>query len=102
MRGPLLPHDLGWIDSASTGPVTAIATPQSSRAFVYLALYWNASIKREVTLDGAVATDAFYAPGLKIGRDGRLLNTTDNILLDRTVAIGVVLERIGYRPGRPT
>ncbi len=58
----VLPHDLGWIDSASTGPVTAIATPQSSRAFVYLALYWNASIKREVTLDEAVATDAFSAP----------------------------------------
>jgi hypothetical protein len=82
----LLPTNLSWIDAASKGSVTAVATPYSSRVFMFLALYWNTSIKREVELDHAVPTDSFAAPDLRIGSDGRLLNTVGDVLIDRTVA----------------
>ncbi len=82
----LLPSNLTWIDAASKGPVTVVATPYSSRAFVFFALYWNTSITREVALDRAVPSDNFSAPDLRIGRDGRMLNTTGDLLIDRTVA----------------
>jgi hypothetical protein len=81
----LLPANLGWIDSAAKGPVTAVATPYSSRVFLFFALYWNKSIAREVTLDYAVPTDSLAAPNLKIGREGQLLNTTSDVLLDQSV-----------------
>ena len=94
----LLPQNLTWVDAASHGPVTAIATPYSSRVFLLLALYWNPSIAREVTLDHAVPTDSLAAPNLEIDRRGRLLNTTGDILLDRIGDGGVVLERLRRRP----
>jgi hypothetical protein len=81
----LLPQNLTWVDAASQGPVTAIATPYSSRVFLLLALYWNPSIAREVTLDHAVPTDSLAAPNLQIDRRGRLVNATDELLLDRMV-----------------
>jgi hypothetical protein len=82
----ILPKNLSWIDTASNGrPVTLVATPYSSRVFVFLALYWNTSITREVALDHAVPSDGFSAPDLKIGRAGLMLNTTGDIAIDRTV-----------------
>ncbi len=81
----LLPQNLTWIDDAAHGPVTAIATPYSSRVFLLMALYWNQSIAREVTLDHAVPTDSLAAPNLEIDRRGQLLNTTGDLLLDRMV-----------------
>ena len=45
-----------------TGRSPPIATPYSSRVFLLLALYWNPSIAREVTLDHAVPTDSLAAP----------------------------------------
>jgi hypothetical protein len=53
--------------------------------FLLLALYWNTSIAREVTLDHAVPTDSLAAPNLAIDRQGRLRNTTGDLLLDRMV-----------------
>ncbi len=81
----LLPQNLTWVDAAAHGPVTAIATPYSSRVLLLLALYWNPSIAREVTLDHAIPTDSLAAPNLEIDRQGRLLNTTGDLLLDRMV-----------------
>jgi hypothetical protein len=81
----LMPHNLTWVDAASRGSVTAIETPYSSRVFLLLALYWNPSIAREVTLDHAVPTDSLSAPNLEIDHQGRLRNTTGDLLLDRMV-----------------
>ena len=81
----LLPSNLSWIDKATTKPVTVVATPYSSRALLFFALYWNPSITREVALDSAVPSDSFPTPDLRIGHDGSLLNAPGNLAFDVTV-----------------
>ena len=83
-----LPGDLTWIDDAARGSVTAIATPASSQGDLFVALYWNSSIDREVLLPGAYATDTFSAPNLRVGRNGELLNTKGDLLFDDTGTTG--------------
>lgn len=75
------PSDLTWVNHAADGPVDAIETPLALRQDVIYALYWNDSIKRELLLGTANATDAFSAPKLKIGRDGTLLNARREVLV---------------------
>jgi hypothetical protein len=83
-----LPNDLTWIDTAAKGPVTAVATPASSQGDLFVALYWNSSIEREVLLAGAYATDTFSTPDLRVGRNGELLNTKGDLLFDNTGTTG--------------
>ena len=80
-----------------TDPVTAIATPYSSRVFLLLSLYWNPSIAREVTLDHAVPTDSLAAPNLEIDRRGRLRQHDGRSPARPDGDVGVVLERLRRR-----
>jgi hypothetical protein len=77
-----LPRDLTWIDDASTGAVTAVATPLSPQKHLLDALFWNDSVQREVVLDDGQASDVFAAPELRIARDGALLNAGRQIVFD--------------------
>ena len=79
-----LPADLTWVDKATTGTVTAIATGPSPSTGLEEFLYWNKSIQREVVLPGAAATDPFSAPRLRIGPDGQLGGVSGLFLYDGT------------------
>jgi dolichyl-phosphate-mannose-protein mannosyltransferase len=72
--------NLSWVDQAASGPVDAIETPLALGQDLIYQLYWNPSIKRELLLGAANATDAFSAPPLRIGRDGTLLNASREVL----------------------
>ena len=75
-----LPTRLTWVDAAAKGPVTAIETPVALKQDLLYQLYWNKSIKRELLLGDAVATDAFSAPRLAIGPDGSFTNVHGEFL----------------------
>jgi hypothetical protein len=83
-----LPPDLNWVDHSSDGSVTAIETPLAQKADLLEALYWNTSVKREVLLGTAVATDAFSAPRLRVDHNGRLENVRGDILFHDFGATG--------------
>jgi hypothetical protein len=75
-----LPPDLEWVDHAARGPVDAIETPVAQKEDLLYQLYWNTSIRRELLLGNAVATDAFNAPHLQIRSDGSLANAPGEVL----------------------
>jgi hypothetical protein len=92
--------NLTWVDDAAKGTVTAIATPFSLQADLLYQLYWNASIQREFVLDNGIPTDAFSAPLIHIGRDGRLAGSTREILLPElgTTATFAEAKRVAHIP----
>jgi hypothetical protein len=77
-----LPHDLGWVDDAGGGSVTAIATRTGPSTPLREALFWNESIRRERVLPGAASTDPFSAPLLEIAPSGRLVGGAGEMLVD--------------------
>lgn len=77
-----LADNLTWVDDATSGPVTAIATDPLPSGGLRELLYWNPSIEREVVLPGATRTDPFSAPQLRIGADGELVGITGPFLYD--------------------
>jgi Dolichyl-phosphate-mannose-protein mannosyltransferase len=77
--------DPAWIDVAAGGAnVTAIATPSSPRLQLIRQLYWNASVDREVLLEGAEGSDSYAKQQLKVGPDGVLEGIHGYFLFDRT------------------
>lgn len=88
MRGEL-PRNLTWVDDAARGRlVTAIDTTRSPSVSLREALFWNPSIQREVVLPGAVATDGFSAPPLRVRGNGTIAGVTGDVLFDETGATG--------------
>jgi hypothetical protein len=81
-----LPPDLTWVDQATAATVTAIATEPSPSTGLAEFLYWNRSIQRELVLPGAVPTDPFSAPPLRIGMDGQLVGVSGPFLYDGTTS----------------
>ena len=75
-----LPQEKNWVDAHEAGDVTAIQTPSSPRGSLLTQLYWNESVKREVVLPGAIPTDAFRAPVLRVRPDGSLPEVSGAIL----------------------
>ncbi len=77
--------DPAWIDEAAGGAhVTAVATPASPRLELIRQLYWNASVDREVLLQGADPTDVYAKTQVKLGPDGELEGVHGYFLFDRT------------------
>jgi hypothetical protein len=74
-----LPHNLTWIDDASHASVTAISTPNSDSRPLLNPMYWNTSVQREMTLDGAFPSDQFHSTRVHIGKTG-MLNARGNLL----------------------
>ena len=79
---PLLPRDKSWIDHATKGPVTAIATPISNPLQLELQLYWNPSVSRELRLTNAIGTDPYATDLLRIAPNGALLGLSGDFLFD--------------------
>jgi hypothetical protein len=77
-----LPHPLGWVDAAAKGPVVAVVTAQSPMFDTEIQLFWNPSVQREVTLDGASPTDAFAASSARVGADGMLEGVRGDVMFD--------------------
>jgi hypothetical protein len=83
-----LPADLRWVDHAAAGQVSAIETPLAQKQDLLYQLYWNTSIRRELLLGTADATDAFDAPRLRIENNGTLRGVTGDILFHDYGALG--------------
>lgn len=92
-----LPADLTWVDDATSGTVTAIATEPQASPGLREVLYWNPSIEREAVLAGASPTDPFRVSPLRIDPDGRLVGMTGPFLLDGTTVTALVAQarRVG-------
>jgi hypothetical protein len=76
------PADRTWIDRASHGSVTAVATPVSPPQDLLYELYWNPSVQREGVLSGGIPTDAFSSTKLHVGRAGVLTGARGELLVD--------------------
>jgi len=88
-----MPVDLTWVDTASAGrQVTAVATASEVSPALQEALFWNVAIQREVKLPGAVASDAFRTPTLRIGTRGRLTNVRGDVLFDDSSATALLAD----------
>ena len=88
--------DPTWIDEAAHGaPVTAVSTPASGKIKLLKQLYWNKSLKHEVVLESAYATDSYATTQIKPGPDGELPGVHGYFLFDRT---GTQAEITGAKP----
>jgi len=77
--------DPAWIDEAvGDAHVTAVATPSSPRLRLLRQLYWNASVDREVLLEGADPSDNYARTQLTLGPNGELEGVQGYFLFDRT------------------
>ena len=65
-------NDARWVDRAGLRDVTIVNTPGSPRELTLEQMFWNRSITRLVRLRRADSPDAFAAPRLRVGGDGRL------------------------------
>ncbi len=88
-----MPADLTWVDAAAGGRlVTAVATAPQVSSDLQEELFWNASIQREVKLAGAIPSDAFPTPDLRVDGRGRMTNVRGDVLVDDSSATAVLAD----------
>lgn len=80
VRNDYLPPDVSWVDTARVGDVTLIQTVGSPQDRAVEQLYWNRSVRHEVLLGDAHATDVYAAPKLRVSANGTLENVTTSVL----------------------
>jgi len=78
-RRSVFPADLRWVDHAVAGPVTMLQTPDANRGAADEQLLWNMSITRSALLPGALPTDAYDNPPVRVASDGTLGTTAGPI-----------------------
>ena len=97
----VLPSNLTWVDDATQGPVTAIATYRSVPFELRETLFWNPSIQRELVLPGALASDWLKTPQLGLGAGGLLNGVRGAVLFDESGAVASLADAdkvTGYAP----
>lgn len=77
-RAVSMNYSPSWVDDMHFRNVAAIQTSgePAARAGLLEELFWNRSLTREFTLQGAPSTDAFAASSLTVANDGALSTTT--------------------------
>ena len=104
VRHRLLPQDLVWVDHAGLRRPAFLAAPGTAPGAVLETLFWNRDVKRVLLLPGAFAPDAYAAPRLAVGGDGRLLldrrTVTAPLVVDSSLSTVVLRDaRIVRREG---
>ena len=91
IRG-VLTSNLSWVDDAANRPVTVVATTHAPSFELRETLFWNQSIKREVVLPGAVASDVLSTPTLAVRANGELEGVHGDVLFDESGAVGALRD----------
>jgi hypothetical protein len=76
-----LPSNPSWVDATGLKDVTLLQTAGSPPASALEQLYWNRSIKHEMLVGDARATDVYAAPRIRVAQDGTLLGVGNNVLV---------------------